>query len=425
MNIPTMPEKITPIDEIQARQSGQFLEVKNTDNINSLYTFFQNYTHTKLFVITKNQRKLIIETGMKHIDMFTVWDATTGQRLHELISFADIICILLNKNQDRCKEIQHKNTSIFLDEFNLKHYLQKAKDIQKQYGQHKIEDMVCTGDEYLTRMQTIIQVAHDIVEKQMIPDLFQRIPLKKNGTFQDNRKIPVFKNNIYEAIQHDTHLHKNELVLCIIPQGTFDYDEHYDLSEPVDKHRARLAITHIEGAKKIYPLIEKDMTVNNLAVQTVYLKDDQIKPGCIYQEKSGTEYLYLGYMCIFLKNYHMDPVIKNAYMNKPFSEYTRQTHYYIRMTKAVQKMINDNPTLDGFLKEYLKKPLSKDENPNFSQRINPRKFVNQVGTPYLCNRFSITNSMASTSQIAKPIFQITTPITYTNTGCCDVCILEN
>lgn len=396
------------MSEKQAQQTGQFLEIKNTDTMDNVYDFFEHYKEKQLFVIARNKRKYIIETGMKNIDMFVVYDATNGQRLHEMVSFSNILCMLFRKTQNKYKEIFWNDTSIFLDELNIEYYLEEAKEIRKQHGQTKIEDMTCTGEEYFDKMEKIIQIAHDLMNGQLVPDLFQRIPLKKNGTFTANRRIPIFKNNLYEAAQYDTHVAKSELVLCVIPQETYEYGEKYDLSEPITEHRARLAITSIQGAKKIYPLIGKNMVINDITTKTTYLKNDQIQPGGIYQEKSGTEYLYLG--CI-----NIDDISEYARMykiptNKKIFDAILPCHHYIRMTKKIQKMIDQSNSLEKFLKIYIQDKVKKQyDNPNFSERENPRKFVKETATTFVNKTFTNINYSHTKIKDAIPFFSHTVP----------------
>lgn len=86
--------------------------------------------------------------------------------------------------------------SIFLDRKNMAYWSKKALSTKVKYKGNKVDELPFTGIEYSNRIEQMIKVANDIMDGKLLPDIFDRIPLKKNGTFAKNRRIPIFKSGI-------------------------------------------------------------------------------------------------------------------------------------------------------------------------------------------------------------------------------------
>lgn len=135
----------------------------------------------------------------------------------------------------------------------------------------------------------------------------------------------------------------------------------YDQMEFCSKTRAKLVIRERNGLVKKY-LLNADMSVNDIVSRAKNLKDTDVKPGSVYAEKSGTEYLYLGRIGYDFKH-------------------SKSGHYvYIRYTKKIQSLIDkakDNgvSSLNDFNVNVL---LPDADKFTFSRRDNARKFVKEV-----------------------------------------------
>ena len=127
------------------------------------------------------------------------------------------------------------------------------------------------------------------------------------------------------------------------------------------KTRAKLVIRERNGLVKKY-LLNADMSVNDVVSRAKNLKDADVKPGSVYAEKSGTEYLYLG---------HVDYDFNHS----------QSDHYiYIRYTKKVQSLAEEAKksgivTVNDFNMKVLLPDIDKF---TFSRRDNARKFVKEV-----------------------------------------------
>lgn len=413
-----------PMTKATAQKYNTFIQVTPNDTektIRQALTGSCNHCNRYWYICTNNQQELVLD--MIAYDpvlggLIDIYDPKTGKMLFKSQHILQVLHMLLHNNHTN--ELVSGNLSIFLDERNLDYYLNQAKNVMSKYGFNKIPNMTITGQQYYDNMKEMTSIAHSIINGQ-IPqsqNIFDCIPIKKDNTFLQNRKIPVFKNNLYTAEAYENYIDKSELVLCIMPDPTHVYPDRYgwiDWSERTCPTKARLCISPIEGARKIQPLVNKNLTINDLTAKTTYLKKDQVKPGGIYQETSGTEYLYLGRIQIIFKDYLV-------YTNQTLSDYMECEHHYIRITKAIQNMISKAPDFDTFLKQYLEETFGKSKTFKFSTRTTPRKFVKQTATPYINTPFSIINPMSVTVQTAIPIFYLN--INDNQKDGCKICIVQ-
>ena len=108
-------------------------------------------------------------------------------------------------------------------------------------------------------------IAEKIIKKEMIPNIFDLIPIKKDGTFQVNRTIPIFSNGIGRTYSFDAggdyYSEKARIQLCIISECESLSD--CDVLEDISRSRGRLIIRSRDNVPK-RELLNPDMTVNNL-----------------------------------------------------------------------------------------------------------------------------------------------------------------
>lgn len=316
------------------------------------------------------------------------------------------------KNMPNITTTTEVTASIFLDEHNLDLYLNEAKKMQAEYGSNKIgaicatneetKYIFATGNEYLEKIKEIIQVAHGIMDGKLLPDIFDRIGLK-NGTFIEDRRITVFKNGIRLKTLRDKD--DKELALCVTTKGLYEDSQYkggnrYDKSKELNSTTARLAITRISSRHDTSPLLSESKQAND-PTSTEYLHYSEIKPGCIYQEKDGTEYLFLG--CIgIIKD-------KKLIQNR---RHPKKTHQCIRITEETAAMIEEAESLEDFLRIYVKSQVSTDrDTPYFYQTGHRRKFIKETGAPFAGSWYSITNDIRTWSETgtADYLFGIAVP----------------
>lgn len=276
------------------------------------------------------------------------------------------VSVFLRKN--KYSEITNGKVSIYLDEFNVKCWKDAAEKVAEYYGSNIIPESNLTGVQYKQKVEKMIDVAYGIMDGSVAPDIFNQIPLKKDGTFQADRTIPVFSNGIgyadtYIGANSNSYIDACGVQLCIFAERSeFGHEPtDYDQTEFCSKTRAKLVIRKRNGIVKKY-LLNADISVNDIISKAKNLKDTDVKPGSVYAEKSGTEYLYLG---------RVDYDFKHS----------KSGHYvYIRYTKKIQALIdkakdNEVSSLNDFNVNVL---LPDADKFTFSRRDNARKFVKKV-----------------------------------------------
>lgn len=322
----------------------------------------------------------------------------------------------MKKNTPNITTTTEVTASIFLDEHNLDIYLEEAKRIQAEYGSNEIGCIAhgdryatyvdITGNEYLERTEKTIQAAYDIMSGKLLPDIFARIGLK-DGTFVHNRRITVFKNGIrFNMLSERYPDYTEEMALCVTTMGkhemsAYSYDRYDKSKELADNKTARLAITKVDGSNRICPLLTEDMRVNGLT-QMRYLRQNEIKPGCIYQEKDGKEYLFLGRIGI----------VKDGYMVKKDKFRWERCIHCIRITEETTAMIEEAESLEDFLRIYIKSQVKTNlDKPYFYQTGPQRKFIKETGSPFAGSWYSVTNDAKTWSETrtADYLFGIAVP----------------
>ena len=277
------------------------------------------------------------------------------------------------------KEIYGAGLSIFYDEENFNHYLEHAKKIKDVCGKSKLPNTNITGEDYYRKIYELVKIANMIINQEKVPNLFDLIPLKKDGTFQKARRIYIYDNGISycETDSVGEYITGRIIALAIVPYGINPWYEFMDMNEKVDEHRARLAITIVSGVRKLYPLLDRNLKIQDIKTNATYIKQSDLKPGRIYKEKSGTEYLFLGGISIVLRD---GPC---PYLT------SKRKHIdgcdYLRVTKKVRDLLDGCDSLDEFLERWAHAKLKTDNTDElrFSTRSRTclRKFVEEVDNP--------------------------------------------
>lgn len=277
------------------------------------------------------------------------------------------------------KEIHSGDLSVFYDDFNFTEYLKHATEIKDAFGAHNLPDMKITGIDYYNKINKIVDVANQVMNKHILPNLFELIPLKKDGTFKKGTRIYIYENGISGCITAKSreYITGAGLALAIIPYGINPCYEFIDTKEIVNEHRARLAITTVMGVRKIYPLLSRSLKIQDIKTNATYINQSDLKPGKIYKEKSGTEYLFLGGISIVART-------------EPCPYLTSKTRHingcdYLRVTKKVKDTLDGCDSLDEFLEKWAHLKLKTDDTDGLGfssrSRTSQRKFVEEVDNP--------------------------------------------
>lgn len=270
----SMTMKLSPIPfrEWDAKKQDIYYEVDETTTKRDILKFLSTYKKDYLFVKARNGTNYIFQTDLAR-EMFSVgqvgyswifyslYDSKTGEELKDNLSVADVINMLL-KNKSY-KEIRGPHASVFLDEYNIEYYLRQADRALKKYGENRMTGSRMTGNQFHEKINEMVDVANQIMNKKLLPNLFDSIPIKKDGTFQSNKKIYLFENGTNSFMDENIYPKPFRLALCIVPHGTWEGYSEYDKSEIVSKYRARLAIVELKILNKSKVLLDRDLSVRS------------------------------------------------------------------------------------------------------------------------------------------------------------------
>lgn len=397
-------EDISPITVTDAKAKGIYFEVTPSTTVKDVLDYLNPYHLVFMYAKTRSGKEVVLEISSACEG--SSFEPSTGKLTHEFLNKNQILFILFSEAKTP-KEIYGPKASIFLDEYNLNYYMDNAKKILAKYGKDKLPNVNITGEDYYKKMEEMVNVAHLIMDKKLVPDIFDLIPLKKDRTFQKSRRVYLFDNGIsyFEPDSGGVYISGKRIALAIVPYGINTWFEYLDMAEVVDKHRARIAITIVSGIRKIYPLLDKSLKVNDIKSKVTYINQADLEPGAIYKEKSGTEYLFLGGIHIV-----------ERLSTKPYHFLTSKDKHidgckYLKVNKKVKDLLDDCESLDEFLEKWAKVKLKENyDEMGFSERVHTclRKFIEK--TSYPCHKrwvnVNISGPHATPGLPVKPMFSM-------------------
>ena len=222
------------------------------------------------------------------------------------------------------------------------------------------------------------------------------MPLKKSGKLPKSQSIFMSDSKAGYSNGCDGYFEKCTLRLiarpCYMTMGDYFHDK------PIANVRL-LCIETDNATKKKPAIFDANGNPNKLDIsRTVYLPDDSIKLGCVYEEKSGTKYLCLtGLVLDELWHDH-----RNATPYPFHPQLDTRFHWYVRWTAALEKALAAEPTANGLVRHLASKTKDESWTSKLSRRESPRKFVREV-----CQAFDpalTTSEMFSTEPAKSPYY---------------------
>ena len=124
---------ISPMTEAQAKKKGIFYEVTSSTTESDILNFFNKHnrprTRSYVYVKTRNGKDVILEIFKIRADFEgSSYEASTGKLKHEFLDEKQLLQICLNSATKKM-EINDGKTTIFLDEYNLRFYMDDAKKV--------------------------------------------------------------------------------------------------------------------------------------------------------------------------------------------------------------------------------------------------------------------------------------------------------
>lgn len=275
----------------------------------------------------------------------------------------------------------------YLDDI-LKRLNEDLRDgmIPKRFTPQDLKDEI---DRLLCLMQHIVD---DFPDKL---DIFDYLPLTKSGKFPGNAKTPIARACFRTSGAFDSD---NAGGLYIQSDGIqLRLDEAF-CSDPAasafnDNEIRELILGRYSINKNVQPVFDENDIPHKIlpTAKTVYLKDSEIKPGFIYEEKSGKQYLCLDHMEFCSQWLHTDDnggvwgygPDRYTDLSEPYGYPDRQDpqHRYVRWTKKLQTALGAARDFNA-LAHILANAHPGEPWPQtgcISVRISPRKFVKEIG----------------------------------------------
>ncbi len=221
---------------------------------------------------------------------------------------------------------------------------------------------------YESEMSRLLNLAENIMSNTRI---FEYLPLTKDGNFPKNRNILIADTKCIDVTDYGGGcIGRKKLQLRLIPYYATTNDFVHNIKA---ENIMQLHIDMYSVSSKQQPIIDDKGLPHrvDLKPKNKYLSDASIIPGRVYTEPSGTEYLYLGRLCIHI----VSRVLSN---NNTFSRGGAKCHFYIRMTNKLKdklKVIDSMNKLYYTLADMYNVDIDSDWLSKCSVRDNPRKFV--------------------------------------------------
>lgn len=214
-------------------------------------------------------------------------------------------------------------------------------------------------------------LAESIVSPNTSVNIFDYINLTKSGDFPKNTNQLIADTKCVAGASYQGVSNRypviQRLQLRLVPAflGEMNW-----LGNKRMENTMCLAIRMFDSSGKQVPVFdEKGIPHKVETARTKYLSNDEILPGCVYEEKSGAQFLCVT-GCRF-----KETNVQKGYSNDVCSP---EMNWYIRYTKALDKDIESGASFNDVIRAMAAKDKSSSISKRLSCRENPRKFVKEV-----------------------------------------------
>lgn len=284
----------------------------------------------------------------------------------------------------------HCNPNLYSDwkvkeSSKLKHYDISSDDYGHPLTPARQRTLQQHINDYLNAYQTGCRI-YDQITKQQIPNLESFLPLTKDGYLPQNRNICIWNSGIRHPFP-EHHKANNTLQILIKPScsdiNPNSPDSIINISK--DKTTGELWLTLAPPPQTIQPVLNVNGIPRQVQVQkTTYLKQENLIPGGIYQQKTGKDLLYLGHIqsTVYAKYQHSTEDYEP--LGKP-----HETFAYLKINQTVENALASSHNIQEFFDVYSQACLAKHQEltSNISRCKHPKKL-----TAYLRQGFPIPNT---------------------------------
>ena len=291
-----------------------------------------------------------------------------------------ILPILTREEKDGNIAISNGKLTIVVMTENLNDVCRHIRDeavAWKQDNESKVDP-----DVWQDEAKRLSELAERIVSPECDFNIFDFIDLTKSGNFPKNKNQLIATSKCLVSGTYDYPVARR-LQLKLVPA----YGDLWEWMEDIRLDDTMiLKLDVFDSVRKQEPVFDEDGIPHKVVVtKASYLRDDQIVPGRIYEEKSGTQFLCIT-GCAF-KIFCVDnPTGKRDYLTKrPFA--SEKDHHgdpwycYVRWTAALAKEVGSDTSYANILRALADKDNVDTAVFNrISSRITPRKFVREIST---------------------------------------------
>jgi len=262
----------------------------------------------------------------------------------------------------------------------IKNAKKKALDVAKSISTSEEKVYNCTDTQYIEAVNGLCYLAERIIKDYTDKlDIFDYIPLTKQGKFPKNQTILLADTKIANVVNGGYYVAKYKLQLRLVEaySSTEDF-----INKTCIENTLALEIDLYQKESKTLPVFNSDgIPSKTERARNTYLKDDEIKAGSSYIDAKGTEYLYLGKLRLtggILKD--------NESADNLDTRKLCPGHVYTKMTKQLKKLLEQSQSnsltelVDKIAIAYTNADNMWCETSKISWRENPRKFTQLVTT---------------------------------------------
>ncbi len=208
-------------------------------------------------------------------------------------------------------------------------------------------------------------------------EIFDCLPRKKDGSLPKNQVILVADTSYKctDGANYDGIIQSQRIQMRL--ESVYADCDDYVHGRHIPNVK-ELCIGWRDTTKKRTPIFDRNGNCHKPDnKKTVYLKNDQIQQGILYEEPSGTQYLCLTGMDVKEETiYHRQD---GSTWNGGGYNYSYGINIYLRWSAAIEKRLGEDLSLENILQDIITRKHNLD---SLSCRTNPRKFTKQVRRIY-------------------------------------------
>lgn len=294
-----------------------------------------------------------------------------------------ILPILTYKKKDGNIAVSNGKLTVVVMPENLK---EVRATIRAEATTYKLyDDPRIDPDEWVREAARLCRLAEDLVSPESKVNIFDFIELTKAGSFPKNKNQLVATSKCRVGATYEYPVSRT-LQLRLVPayNGLWNWLEDTRMEDTMI-----LKVDTFDSVRKQEPIFDGNGVPHKVVVAKArYLKDDQIVPGRVYEEKSGTQFLCIT-GCV-VKDYTIDEETgkPHVYSGKDHSVlfpdkncHGEPWNHYIRWTAALSKQVGRDTGYADILRALAAKDTARSQvNDKVSSRTCPRKFVREVCT---------------------------------------------